>query len=76
MTEIEMYKETLKAVHNEYIITLKSVEVELYAAARSGELTLDGDLESSIYAAIEVACKALKDKMDYLLKEIEENERA
>lgn len=75
MTEIEMYKETLKTVHNEYIATLHSVMIDLCAAARDGMLTVDDDLESSIYATLEVAREALKDKMDYLLKEIEENER-
>ena len=36
MTEIEMYKETLKVVHNEYITTLKIVEESLLMGARAG----------------------------------------
>ena len=75
MTEIEMYKETLKAVHNEYITTLKLVEECLLMGAKYGFLTRDDNIESTIQATIHVACDALKDKMDKLLKEIEENER-
>lgn len=74
MTDIEMYKETLKAVHNEYVTTLKLVEIALLRGAECGFLTRD-DIESTIQATLDVACKALKDKMDELLKEIEENER-
>lgn len=76
MTEIEMYKEALKAVHNEYNTTLKSVEVTLLMGAEYGFLTRDDNIESTIQATLHVARKALKDKMDELLKEIEENERA
>lgn len=75
MTEIEMYKETLKAVHNEYITTLKLVEASLLTGAKYGFLTRDDNIESTIHATIHVACNTLKDKMDELLKEIEENER-
>lgn len=76
MTEIEMYKETLKAVHNEYITTLKMVEETLLIGARAGILTRDDDdIERTIHATLKVAYTALKDKMDGLLKEIEEDER-
>jgi len=75
MTEIEMYKETLKVVHNEYVTTLKAVENSLLIGASYGFLTRDDDIESTIQATMHVACDALKDKMDELLKEIEENER-
>lgn len=74
MTEIEMYKETLKAIHNEYVTTLKAVESCLLRGASYGFLTRDDDIESTIHATMHVACAALKDKMDELLKEIEENE--
>lgn len=75
MTEIEMYKETLKVVHNEYIMTLKEVKESLLMGARAGVLPRDDDIESTIQATLNVACSALKDKMDGLLKEIEEDER-
>lgn len=75
MTEIEMYKETLKAVHNEYITTLKLVEANLLFGAVNGFLTRDDNIEGTIQATLHVAGRALKDKMDELLKEIEENER-
>lgn len=76
MNELEMYKETLKAVHNEYNATLKSVEATLLMGAEYGFLTRDDNIESTIQATLHVARKALKDKMDELLREIEENERA
>lgn len=74
MTEIEMYKETLKAVHNEYNTTLKKVEATLLMGAEYGFLTRDDNIESTIQATLHTARKALKDKMDELLKDIEENE--
>ena len=35
----------------------------------------DDNIESTIQATLHVACNALKDKMDGLLKEIEDDER-
>lgn len=75
MTELEMYKETLKAVHNDYIDTLILVEENLLEGAVNGFLIHDDDIESTIQATLYVARMALKNKMLELLKEIEENER-
>jgi len=74
MTEIEMYKETLKAVHNQYVTTLQVVEMNLLHGAELGILKRDDHIESTIHATLETASAALKYKMDELLKEIEENE--
>ena len=76
MTEIEMYKETVKAVHNQYINVLSTLEDTLHDGMKSGEVKLPENIKVSealiiMHVTINVACKALKDSCDAAIKTIE-----
>ncbi len=75
MTEIEIYIETLKAVHNDYILELRSLEETLCDAYNKGYIPLNGaDKEacvSVIHATINIAIMSLKMRMDARMYEIE-----
>lgn len=83
MTEIEMFKETVKAVHNQYIEVLSTLEDTLHAGIQSGIAKLPEDIKVEealiiMHATINSACMALKDSYDATIRTIEsemENER-
>jgi len=76
MTEIEMYKETLKAVHNQYIKVLRKVENAICKGYLSDEIPradnvgIDDALILT-HATCNVLYAALKDSCDTALKTIE-----
>lgn len=75
MTEIEMYKETIKAVNNEYQRVLLDLEESLYIGYESGEIALYGvelkDTLRIMHVALMTARLAMKTRCDDLLEQIE-----
>lgn len=77
MTEnIEMFKETVKVVHNQYIEVLSTLEDTLHDGMVSGEVPIPENVKTvdalmMMHATINVACKALKDSCDAPIKTIE-----
>lgn len=76
MTEIEMFKETVKVVHNQYIEVLRTLEDTLHDGMVSGELTLLENVKVVdaliiMHITINVVCKALKDSCDAAIETIE-----
>ena len=75
MTELEMYKETVKAVHNQYIEVLTELEDRIHDAYISRLIpTYNVDVEDALiitHATFNIACKALKDSCDAAIKVIE-----
>lgn len=76
MTEIEMFKETVKAVHNQYIEVLSTLEDALHDGMVSGEVSMIENVKIVdaliiMHATINIACKALKDSCDAAIAAIE-----
>lgn len=75
MNQIEMYKETLKAVNNEYQRVLTQLEEELFNAYEIGEIPLRGvdlkDTERIMLSVLMTAKRLLKLHCDDLLEQIE-----
>lgn len=76
MTKLEMYKETVKAVHNQYIEVLSALEDTLHDGIVSGEVSMIKNVKTVdtliiMHATINVACQALKDSCDDAIKAIE-----
>lgn len=76
MTEIEMFKETVKVVHNQYIEVLSTLEDTLHDGIMSGEVSMIKNVNIVdaliiMHATINVACQALKDSCDAAIKVIE-----
>lgn len=76
MTEIEMYKETIKAVHNQYIEVLATLEDTLHDGMVSGKVEFKENVKVVdaliiMHATINIACKALKDSCDAAIETIE-----
>lgn len=76
MTEIEMFKETVKVVHNQYIEVLLTLEDTLHDGIVSGEISMAENVKIVdaliiMHATINVALKALKNSCDAAIKVIE-----
>lgn len=76
MTEKEMFKETVKAVHNQYIKVLTTLEDTLHDGMVSGEVSITENVKIVdaliiMHGTINVACEALKDSCDAAIKTIE-----
>lgn len=76
MSELEIYKETVKAVHNQYIEVLTTLEATLHEGMVSGEVKFKEhinvvDALITMHATINIACKALKDSCDAVIETIE-----
>jgi hypothetical protein len=76
MTEIEMYKETVKAVHNQYIEVISTLEDTLHDAYVSGIIPRfnNVDIKDALiitHATINTVCRALKDSCDATIETIE-----
>ena len=79
MTEIEMFKECLKAVHNEYekvlvdTSDLLETHVKDLLMLREFKDSIDPEalIKAVMYATFNAAQRAIKDHMDFLLNEID-----
>ena len=76
MTEIEMYKETVKAVHNQYIEVLSALEDTLHDGIQSGKAKFPENIKVEealiiMHATIDIACMVLKDSCDDAIRTIE-----
>ena len=72
MTEIEIYKQTLKAVHNEYVKILATVEKHIVDRANKSKLPefMIVQINEHTHMCFEVSIGSLKNYMDHKLEEI------
>lgn len=80
MTEIEMYKETLKAVHNQYIAVIRNLEDVIHEGyvsnriPRFNNVGID-DALAITHTTFDIVCKTLKDNCDIAITVIESEEK-
>lgn len=76
MTAIEMYKETVKAVHNQYIGVIRKLEDTIHEGyvsdiiPRFNNVGID-DALSITHTTFDVICETLKDSCDATIETIE-----
>ena len=76
MSELEMYKEIVKAVHNQYITAIVELEDLIHHGYMSGELSLFNDVSTEdvliiTHTTFQIVCNILKDSCDAALEVIE-----
>lgn len=77
MFEIIMYKEIVKAVHNQYITVIRGLEDALHEGYASGLIVSNDDIANDLsimHATINTVCRALKDSCEVAIEVIESEE--
>lgn len=81
MTVIEMYKETVKAVHNQYVGVIRDLEDTIHEGYLSDIIPRFNNVGIAdaliiMHTTFDLVCRALKDSCDVAIKVIESKEKS